>query len=121
MEIKVQKVLQHLFAVCLLNHTLTVAPSRLFSLANSSITPCDGYLLSLYKASRAIFCKCENFVLLFAVDEAARFLFPVKQDLQDFQIQGKMRLTQIKESQTKKKWYKKARKVSFVRSIIDDE
>ena len=57
----------------------------------------------------------------FAIDKAARFLFPVKRDLQDLQIQGKMRLTQLKESQTKKKWYKKARKVSFVRSIIDDE
>ena len=69
----------------------------------------------------AIFCKCENFALLFAVDEAARFLIPVKQDLQDFQIPGKMRLTQIKESQTKKNGTKKTRKVSFVRNIIVDE
>ena len=43
----------------LLNQTLMVAPSRLFNFANSSMTPFDGYLLSLYKASRAIFCKSE--------------------------------------------------------------
>ena len=88
MEIKVQKVLQYLFAILLLNHTLMVAPSKLFSFANSSITPCDGYLLSLYKASRAIFCKCETFDLLFAVDEVARFLFPVKQKQNEFNMQS---------------------------------
>ena len=88
MEIKVQKVLQYLFAILLLNHTLMVAPSKLFSFANSSITPCDGYLLSLYKASRAIFCKCETFDLLFAVDEVACFLFPVKQKQNEFNMQS---------------------------------
>ena len=46
----------------------------------------------------------------FAIDEAARFLFPVEQDLQDLQIQGKMRLTQIKESQTKKNGTRKQEK-----------
>ena len=39
---------------------------------------------------------------------------------QDLQIQGKMRLTQIKESQTKKNGTRK-QEVSFVRSIKDDE
>ena len=33
---------------------------------------------------------------------------------QELQIQGKLRLTQIKEKKKKNKWYKKARKVSFV-------
>ena len=36
----------------------------------------------------AVFCKCENFVLLFAVDEAACFLFPVKQKQNEFKATG---------------------------------
>ena len=97
-----------IFVIYLLNQTLTVAPSRLFNLANSSMSPWGGYLLSL----RAQVRIKNNLYLrltpcLDMLDGYLNFLESLILSTGRPVIKKNMSNT---ESQTKK-WYKKARKL----------
>ena len=124
-------------------------PVMVVQFCNSSITPCDGYFLSLYKAWRAISCQCENFVILLK-GWSSSFPFSCKAEIHNISI-GVLRVpyqcfenhlwlalyvstsrstgtsdTRKNASDTdkritnEKEWYKKGRKASYACKIIVD-
>ena len=105
MGIKVQKVLQYLCCL-LLNHTyvslsrssftlLTNTHNVLVSIIFRLVGYCSVALLLNKELGKVKYCTIENHLYLLLA------LIGSRHRQQDLQIQGKMRLTQIKESQTK--------------------
>ena len=82
-----------------------------------SLKPKQFYFADKHPRKKSITTKSIRVSIL----DSSIFRLVARHRQQEVQIQGKMRLTQILEESETKKWYKKARKVSFVRSIIVDE